>query len=140
MKRLTFCMVLLVGLCAAFVPAAVAQHEHPAGDPSKARQGEFPRFLRTIGSSPIHNCRGECFILFGIRKRMKPCAVAEKDPACGMAYWGIAMTYYHQVWSAPDPAELKTGTSCGKGKVGRCQDAARPGLHCSYQGILQERR
>jgi len=31
MKRLTFIfMVLLVGVCAAFVAPAVAQHEHPA--------------------------------------------------------------------------------------------------------------
>ena len=38
-------------------------------------------------------------------------AVAEKDPTCGMAYWGIAMTYYHQIWQAPDPADLKAGTA-----------------------------
>ncbi|MBV8632094.1 MAG: hypothetical protein JOZ83_14280 [Silvibacterium sp.] len=38
-------------------------------------------------------------------------AVAEKDPACGMAYWGIAMTYYHQLWSPPGPADLKAGAS-----------------------------
>ena len=38
-------------------------------------------------------------------------AVAEKDPTCGMAYWGIAMTYYHQVWQAPGPADLRAGSS-----------------------------
>jgi hypothetical protein len=43
MKRITFiCMVLVVGLCAAFVPPAVAQHEHPAGDPSKLGKVSFP--------------------------------------------------------------------------------------------------
>jgi len=43
MKRITFiCMVLLVGVCAAFVPTAVAQHEHPAGDPSKLGKVSFP--------------------------------------------------------------------------------------------------
>ena len=26
-----------------------------------------------------------------------------------MAYWGIAMTYYHQVWQAPGPADLEAG-------------------------------
>jgi hypothetical protein len=35
--------------------------------------------------------------------------VAQKDPACAMAYWGIAMTYYHQIWSPPGPADLKAG-------------------------------
>jgi hypothetical protein len=34
MKRLPFTsMVLLAGVCAAFVAPVVAQHEHPAGDP-----------------------------------------------------------------------------------------------------------
>src|SRR5262249_56919677 len=28
---------------------------------------------------------------------------------CAMAYWGIAMTYYHQIWSPPGPADLKAG-------------------------------
>src|SRR5262249_39185829 len=35
--------------------------------------------------------------------------VAQKDPTCAMAYWGIAMTYYHQIWSPPGPADMKAG-------------------------------
>jgi hypothetical protein len=32
--------------------------------------------------------------------------VARMDPQCGMAHWGVAMTYFHQVWSPnlPPPA------------------------------------
>lgn len=30
-------------------------------------------------------------------------AVVEKDPACGMAYWGVAMIYYHPIWQPPVP-------------------------------------
>ena len=35
--------------------------------------------------------------------------VAVSDPACAMAHWGIAMSYYHQLWSPPGPAELSKG-------------------------------
>src|SRR5262249_50675660 len=35
--------------------------------------------------------------------------IAHNDPACAMAYWGIAMTYYHQIWSPPGPADMKAG-------------------------------
>ena len=35
--------------------------------------------------------------------------IAQKDPRCAMAYWGIAMTYYHQIWSPPGPADLRAG-------------------------------
>ena len=38
-------------------------------------------------------------------------AIAEKDPTCGIAYWGVAMTYWHPIWQAPGPADLKTGTA-----------------------------
>jgi hypothetical protein len=27
--------------------------------------------------------------------------VAEDDPHCGIAHWGMAMTYFHQLWEPP---------------------------------------
>jgi tetratricopeptide (TPR) repeat protein len=35
--------------------------------------------------------------------------VAQRDPECAMAYWGIAMTYYHPIWTAPDSTEMAAG-------------------------------
>lgn len=32
---------------------------------------------------------------------------AEADPACGIAYWGVATSYYHPLWAPPTPAELE---------------------------------
>src|SRR5262245_31190462 len=36
-------------------------------------------------------------------------AVAEKDPRCAMAQWGIAMTWWHPIWTPPTPEEMKNG-------------------------------
>ena len=36
-------------------------------------------------------------------------AVAEKDPRCSMAQWGIAMTWWHPIWTPPSPDEMKAG-------------------------------
>jgi tetratricopeptide (TPR) repeat protein len=37
--------------------------------------------------------------------------IIEEEPECAMAYWGVAMSNYHQVWpSPPTEAELKKGT------------------------------
>ena len=37
---------------------------------------------------------------------------AKRDPQCGMAWWGAAMSNYHQVWPSPySPAELARGTA-----------------------------
>jgi hypothetical protein len=35
--------------------------------------------------------------------------VAAADPTCAMAQWGIAMSYYHQLWSPPDQKDLRAG-------------------------------
>ena len=36
-------------------------------------------------------------------------AVAEKDPKCAMARWGIAMTWWHPIWTPPRPDEMSAG-------------------------------
>ena len=53
-------------------------------------------------------------------------AVAAKDPGCGMAYWGIAMTYYHPIWAPPNAggARRRQGRRRESGGARR-QDRAR---------------
>ena len=36
-------------------------------------------------------------------------AVAERDPKCAMAQWGIAMTWWHPIWTPPTPDEMRAG-------------------------------
>ena len=35
--------------------------------------------------------------------------VTKKDPGCAMAYWGQAMTLYHELWNRPSKADLAQG-------------------------------
>lgn len=35
--------------------------------------------------------------------------LSQKDPACAMAHWGVAMSLFHQIWERPEPAALKRG-------------------------------
>ncbi len=35
--------------------------------------------------------------------------IIDADPACVMAYWGIAMSNFHPLWEHPTPTELKKG-------------------------------
>ncbi len=123
MKRITFiCMVLLVGVCAAFVPPAVAQHEHPAGehpagDPSKLGKVTFPVSCEPSVQPQFSSAVAMLHSFWYEKASDTFAAIAQKDPTCGMAYWGIAMTYYHQVWQAPGPADLKAGAAAAeKGK------------------------
>jgi tetratricopeptide (TPR) repeat protein len=36
---------------------------------------------------------------------------AAKDPGCAMAFWGVAMSFYHPLWTNPSPAALKAGSA-----------------------------
>src|SRR6266478_3432548 len=35
--------------------------------------------------------------------------VAAKDPTCAMAQWGIAMTWWHPIWTPPTSDEMRAG-------------------------------
>lgn len=35
--------------------------------------------------------------------------LAQRDPQCAMAWWGVAMSWYHPLWAPPTPDEMKKG-------------------------------
>ena len=104
-------MLAAIVVAAAVAPSARAQqeHEHSHGAAEQLGTVHFPTSCRpdvaeefTRGVALLHS--------FGYEEsRLAFQAVAEKDPSCGMAYWGIAMTYYHPIWAAPSPEELAAG-------------------------------
>jgi len=110
MKRLAFIsVVLVVSVCAAFVPPAVAQHEHPAGDPGRLGKVNFPVSCDTSAQPQFNSAVAMLHSFWFEKANDSFAALADKHPACGMAYWGIAMTHWHQIWEAPGPADLKAG-------------------------------
>ncbi|HEX2608006.1 MAG TPA: tetratricopeptide repeat protein [Flavisolibacter sp.] len=36
--------------------------------------------------------------------------IIDKEPSCAMAYWGVAMSNFHALWTPPNEAELKKGS------------------------------
>ena len=103
--------ILLMALSlAVFAIAATAQHGDHRHEPSeKLGTVNFPisctpkaqqQFNRAVAW--LHSFEYE-----EAEKAFKE--VAETDPKCGMAYWGIAMSNYHPLWAAPLPAEMRRG-------------------------------
>jgi tetratricopeptide (TPR) repeat protein len=110
MTRLTFALVvLIVGAYSVFAPHVVAQHEHPAGDPTKLGKVNFPVSCDASVQPQFASAMAMLHSFWYDKAKETFAAVAEKDPTCGMAYWGIAMTYYHPLWQAPSPDDLKAG-------------------------------
>ena len=44
-------------------------------------------------------------------------SVAEQDPKCAMAQWGIAMTWWHPIWTPPTPDEMSAGKAAAEKAV-----------------------
>jgi tetratricopeptide (TPR) repeat protein len=41
-------------------------------------------------------------------------SVVERDPKCAIAQWGIAMTWWHPIWTPPTPDEMNAGKAAIK--------------------------
>ena len=119
MMRLIFAFVVLfVGACSVFAPHGVAQHEHPAGDPTKLGKVNFPVSCDASVQPQFASAMAMLHSFWYDKAKETFAAVAEKDSTCGMAYWGIAMTYYHPLWQAPGPDDLKAGMAArGRAKL-----------------------
>ena len=102
--------VMVILFLAHPLAAQVDQHEHHAAMPERLGTVSFPiscnanaqaRFTRAVAL--LHS--------FWYEEAEKAFVeTAKADPACGMAWWGAAMSNYHQVWPSPySPAELTRG-------------------------------
>src|SRR5437667_2254969 len=88
------CLVWLA--CRAYESLAVAEHDHPVPEKlgavkfqtscSADVQQEFERAVALLHS----------FAYSAAEKAFRD--VIAKDPNCAMAHWGVAMTYFHQLW------------------------------------------
>src|SRR5712692_1017133 len=89
-----------------FAAPVVAQHQHPAGEPEKLGKVDFPVSC-DAAVQPQFNRAAAMLHSFWYEKAGEAfTSVAKKDPSCGMAYWGVAMTHYHPLWEEPGPAAL----------------------------------
>jgi len=96
--------------CPTSVVAQHEQHEHPAGEPEKLGKVNFPVSCDATVQLPFNRAVAMLHSFWYEKANEEFAAIAKKDPACGMAYWGIAMTLYHPIWEAPGPAALKQGS------------------------------
>jgi len=80
---------------------AVAQetHNHPA--PEKLGRVSFPVSCKTTVQAEFNRAVAllHSFAYSAAREAFQE--VAQQDPQCAMAHWGVAMTYYHQLWEPP---------------------------------------
>src|SRR5690348_14776589 len=117
----TFPCALLLTTSLALVQAGAeaqeAQHDHDHAAPEQLGRVHFPtsckaevqpRFER--GVALLHSfAYGEAARTFA--------EVAEKDPDCAMARWGMAMSYFHPIWGPSPEADFAAGRAAAQEKA-----------------------
>ena len=79
------------------------------GDLRAAGKVDFP--ISCASSAQPEFVRGVALLhsFFYEEARLIFTSVAEQDPKCAMAQWGIAMTWWHPIWTPPTPDEMAAG-------------------------------
>ena len=105
-------MLTVLGLTALTLPNALSaqgEHFHEAGDLGRVGTVHFP-----VSCSP--ELQGEfdqavailhSFFYEESERRFR--SIAERDPRCSMAWWGVAMCRWHPLWDPPDSVSLARG-------------------------------
>ncbi len=98
--------------CALILPRHAAAQEHHHEEPSTIERLGSVSFVTSCspGTQPAFN-RGIALLhSFGYSQAREQFEEIEsKEPGCAMAYWGEAMSLYHQLWDRPSAEDLKHG-------------------------------
>jgi len=104
MKQLTTIFLLSILSC---VPGFAGQPRPAAGE--KLGTVDFP--VSCAASQQAAFNRGVALLhdFWYDRAEQQFQAIAGADPTCAMAYWGEAMTIWHEIWDRPGEATLRRG-------------------------------
>jgi len=112
MFRCWRCIFFLIGLASsnllAISDVECATVPEP-GDLRAAGKVEFP--VSCAPAVQFEFARGVALLhsFFYEEARRVFALVAERDSKCAMAQWGIAMTWWHPIWTPPTPDEMSAG-------------------------------
>ncbi len=85
-----------------------AQHDHPI--PEKLGKVNFPVSCSRAVQASFNHAAALLHSFAYTAAQKEFAAIAERDPQCAMAYWGIAASYYHQLWEPIiSPSDLESG-------------------------------
>lgn len=104
-------LALLMSRGEIFAQQPASAHDHTAHSHEKLGTVRFPTTCRPA-LQPNFNRAVALLHSFQYEDSEKAFReIAAADPACAMAYWGIAMTLYHPLWAPPSKEELNRGAA-----------------------------
>jgi tetratricopeptide (TPR) repeat protein len=97
------CLALSAVSLAAF---ADDHHHHDDYDPSHLGKVSFPTSCEARVQGDFNQAVALLHSFWYEEARKQFEAIAEQDPKCSMAYWGVAMSHWHQLWDAPSAMDI----------------------------------
>jgi tetratricopeptide (TPR) repeat protein len=110
--RSNLVFTLLLSLVLVAVPALADEpHQHTGGDPQKLGYVAFSNSCSPAVQKPFAHAMAMLHSFWYEEARRQFGAVAEQDPKCAIAWWGVAMTYWQPLWEprGPNPEPLRKG-------------------------------
>ena len=95
----------LVGVVMALVVASMVA----ADEPERIGRVRFPVSCSPAVQQPFERAVAVLHSFWYLEASKAFTQITQADPDCAMAYWGLAMTNWTQIWSPPQPAALKRG-------------------------------
>ncbi len=113
-----FAAFAVVTLLASPVMAQVEEHHHKAVGTEQLGTVSFPISCRPQVQRVFNRAVALLHSFWYEEAEKAFRQVAEMDPQCGMAWWGVAMSNYHPVWPSPySPPELARGKEASEKAV-----------------------
>jgi tetratricopeptide (TPR) repeat protein len=96
--------------------SALAEHEHDHAHPAPEKFGQvrFPTSCNPQAQPAFERGMALLHSFAYVKAATVFQEVSAKDPSCGLAQWGVAMTYFHTIWGPPTDDEFVAGRTAAQ--------------------------
>ncbi|MGH9776911.1 MAG: hypothetical protein ACRD5I_00720 [Candidatus Acidiferrales bacterium] len=85
------------------------QHQPEAGDAQKLGRVVFPTSCAAKAQGDFNRAVAMLHSFWYPVAEKAFAEITQREPTCGMAYWGVAMSRFHLLWSKLSPADAEAG-------------------------------
>ncbi|MFN2385485.1 MAG: hypothetical protein ABR576_04255 [Thermoanaerobaculia bacterium] len=132
MKTAVATAVLLLGSSLA-LGTGDGKHDHGAVDPTRLGKVHFPISCSPDAQKQFDTATAMMHSFWYAEATKAYEKVAQIDPKCAMAHWGVAMSLYEPIWEPPDAGRLKRGRDA----VARAKALGPSGREADYVAAIE---
>lgn len=118
---------------AAVRPLSAQEHDPPAAEASRLGRLSFPTSCAPGAQGDFERALAMLHSFWYQASERAFRSVADRDPNCAIAYWGIAMSRFRQLWEHPGPEDLRVAEAALDRARG---SASASGRERAYIGAL----